>query len=67
MARPCDVVIAPGNREFKVTAVLPVEVAAEFVDGALYARGSHTALSQSVSTDGDRRQPAKVPFSRAAR
>ena len=36
MARPCDVVIAPGNREFKVTAVLPVEVAAEFVDGALY-------------------------------
>ena len=31
-----DTVIAHGNREFKVTAVLPVELAAEFVDRALY-------------------------------
>lgn len=28
-----DTVIAHGNRHYKVTAVIPIELAAEFVDG----------------------------------
>lgn len=33
--QPGDTLIADGNRRYKITAVIPVERIAEFVDGAL--------------------------------
>jgi hypothetical protein len=63
---PGDTVIAHGNRQYRITAVVPIERIAEFVDRPLAGVLEIEALELRLSLHSVRRLPPRVDGGRPA-